>query len=274
MRRTPPHLPFLTGPPDFTVGLRPIDPQDWLLPDWEADCLPEKRALIAQQREAVFRCTQGAQPLCTEAADSVGAHLHIAAGGDLVAAAVAVSDDLVVMAPAPDGGYRAVAAVLCAPTYFSAQEAIGKDLFGLHAPVPDRLADGAPGLGRRIGRVFSGLQPNQVLERFNWTLQPGPARYTPSSGPLMAIADTADAADALALLHLRVERQTIRKLPQTGAVLFTIRISLDPLSAVFAVDGAKAALVSAWANAPAYVRSYKRWPRMERLMRAAVATAF
>ena len=33
-------------------------------------------------------------------------------------------------------------------------------------------------------------------------------------------------------VFLRVERQTLRKLPETGAILFTVRIYVDPLAAL------------------------------------------
>ena len=39
-------------------------------------------------------------------------------------------------------------------------------------------------------------------------------------------------------IHLRVERQTLRKLPQTGNVLFTIRTYLAPVSAWQDSEGA------------------------------------
>jgi hypothetical protein len=129
------------------------------------------------------------------------------------------------------------------------------------------------GLAFRIARMFEGLRDGVVLERFNWTIQASAARFTPDGAPLRALAAEAKAEDALSLLHLRVERQTIRLMPQTGAVLFTIRIALDPLEAVFAVEGAKAALAHAWRNAPDHVRAYKKWFAYERLVEAALEGA-
>ncbi|MCG2963432.1 heme-dependent oxidative N-demethylase subunit alpha family protein, partial [Escherichia coli] len=39
-------------------------------------------------------------------------------------------------------------------------------------------------------------------------------------------------ADIVAQSFVRVERQTLRKLPASGDILFTIRIHLDPVSAL------------------------------------------
>ena len=169
-------------------------------------------------------------------------------------------------------GLKGFERVRRAPSFWSLHENIGGPLAHLHGPVPDRLgADGTQGLASRIGRMFSALPADQVLERFNWTIQAGPERFTPSSAPLLARATQARPEDAPDLLHLRVERQTIRRLPRTGGVLFTIRVCIDPLRAVFAVEGAKDAFARAWAETPEHVRAYKHWAPMEKLVGALLA---
>ena len=41
-------MPFLTGPPDIAVGLKPIPESKWLLPDTEEEAwLPGKRIIMA-----------------------------------------------------------------------------------------------------------------------------------------------------------------------------------------------------------------------------------
>lgn len=273
VQRRPPHLPFLAGPATFTVGLKPIPLSAWVTPDYEAAALTEKRALLANSRDAVYRRLDGSVAAEAEAASLIAAAVNAAPSVTLADAATLISDDLAIMIPTGEVGrsaWVAGAVCLCSPTYFSAEEAIGKSLWGLHGPVPDTLANGAQGLGDRIGRVFSALQPDTVLERFNWTVQAGPARYTPSSAPVMALAAATPLADARDVLHLRVERQTIRKLPNSSAVLFTIRISLDPLRSVFATPGAQDAFAKAWAATEGHVRGYKRWPALDRLVAAAL----
>lgn len=262
--RRPPHLPFLAGPPDFVVGLRPIDPARWLAPDVEADTLPEKCALIDAEGDAVFRTLPESVPAQVETAALMNA-------ADFAAAGRAVSDDLCIMEKRGDM-HVLTAAIVCAPSFWDLADVIGQPLSHIHGPVPDRLgADGARGLAQRISRIFDGLAPDMVLERFNWTVQATNARYTPNGAPLRAIAEAARDDDALDLLHLRVERQTIRKLPESRAVLFTIRVSLDSLRAVFREDGARSAFAAAWAAAPEHVRTYKKWAPYERLVAAALA---
>lgn len=252
--RSPPNLPFLAGPPDFTVGLRPIEEARWLTPDWEAAALPEKDALLKSDHPPV-RALAGSQAAQAEAATLIATALGAPAPADLAGAAALVSDDLVLLQRAPDA-WRATALALCSPTFFSAEEAIGGTLAALHGPVPEAS------LAARITRVFDALRPDLVLERFNWTVQAGAARFTPQAPPQGA-----------GPLHLRVERQTIRRLPETRAVLFTIRISLDPLAAVFVDAAVREAFAQAWADAPAAVRAYKRWAQHEAAV-AALLGAF
>ncbi|MEJ0023099.1 MAG: heme-dependent oxidative N-demethylase subunit alpha family protein [Alphaproteobacteria bacterium] len=263
--RLPPYLPFLAGPPDFVVGLKPIEPAAWLYPDTEAHILPEKRALLAHSRRAVFAETPGSASAQAELAATVG-------GDDFLAVAGMVSDDFCLMEKhGPD--WVLSAATLCAPTFWSLPENIGKPVAHLHGPVPDTLGpSGAQGLAARIARMFDAVAPGVIMERFNWTVQAGPERFTPSQGPLIERANATPVAQAGDLLHMRVERQTIQKLPQTGAVVFTIRICIDPLMAVFAVDGARDAFAKAWRGAAPHVRLYKKWAPLERHVAALLAS--
>ena len=48
-----------------------------------------------------------------------------------------------------------------------------------------------------------------------------------------------------ALVRLRVERQTLRRLPRTGAVVFTIRVYLTPLAQLVQEPGVPGRLASA-----------------------------
>lgn len=267
--RAPPYLPFLDGPPSIAPGLKPIAPEAWLWPDTEAAVwLAPKRELMRTRRSDVF-AAHNADAEMTEAATTVLAATGPAVGDwstPLEAASAMVSDDLCIMVRDAEGLWRLKVASLCTPTYWSLAEKFGKPLGGLHAPVPG----GDPGLAARISRIFDGLRPGLVLERCNWSVQPGDERFTPSSAPLKARAQAMQEADALDQLHLRVERQTIRKLPETGALLFTIRIVIDPLRAAISMSHHAEAFASAWQSVDPAMARYKGWAIYDRLVRAAL----
>ncbi|MEO1662528.1 MAG: heme-dependent oxidative N-demethylase subunit alpha family protein [Pseudomonadota bacterium] len=256
--RKPPYLPFLQGVPLFEPGLKPIPVAQWLTPDTEAEpWLRDKNLIMKMMRANVV-----GGDLDGAAADEV-LSLILQATGDtpslnlptaLEEAASLVSDDLCLLEAKRPGDWRLIAGVLCAPTYWTLPERIGLDLAGLHGPVPG----GDPALSARIARVFTGLKPDVILERFNWTVQTSDKRYTPDRPGV--------AGKMIEDLHLRVERQTLRKLAKTGAVLFTIRISVDPLLPILREDATREVFEDAWLGASVYLRRYKAWDVLEPLV--------
>ena len=275
MLRTPPHLPFLDGPAVMAPKLRPIDEGSWLFPDTEAEpWLEDKRRLMVAQRDQVFaQAGDWATHAAEEAAGLVlstqsSAPLETAVFTPIERAASIVSDDLCVMVPR-DGQFMLGAASLCAPTFWSLHENIGKPLAGVHSLLPQGGAE----LSSRINRIFEGLQPGLVLERFNWTVQLGGERFIPSSEPMKRALAELNENDAARDLFLRVERQTIRKLPETGAVLFTIRICVDPLPPILADRQVKELFAQAWQSTVEDVAAYKGWPHYQHAIDWLLASA-
>lgn len=264
-KRIPPHLPFMDGPAVMVPKLRPITAAEWLTPDTEADAwLEAKRTLMVSEREKVFA---SAGDWADEAAEEAEKLVLSAAMPDpldlqyltpLERAASTVSDDLCVMIPRA-GAYVLGAASLCAPTFWSLPENIGKPIAGLHGFLPQ----GGRDLSERINRIFYGLQTGSVLERFNWTVQLGGERFTPSSMPMKNALASMNAPDAADQLFLRVERQTVRKLPASRAVLFTIRICVDPLMPILEDSDVRTQFANAWQMTAEDVAIYKGWPHYQ-----------
>lgn len=262
--REPPFLPFLEGPAKVAPHLRPINPESWLLPDTESEAwLAQKRVLMRELRSDVFSQSDFAADAASEAAELVFDAVQKCDActpfeTQLENAASLVSDDLCVMSPV-HGQFVLGAASLCAPTFWRLKDKAGKPLGGLHQAVPG----GDPQLASRISRIFTGLQPDMILERFNWTVQFGPERFTPDSTPMKhALAEMSPSESAKHLFQ-RVERQTIRKLPGSGAVLFTIRIVIDPLSPILEDDDCRAAFFGSWKSTDPALRAYKGWPHYD-----------
>ena len=80
-------------------------------------------------------------------------------------------------------------------------------------------------------------------------------------------------SEAASDLFLRVERQTIRKLPDTGAVLFTIRICVDPLPPILADGQMKEQFRKAWQSTAEDVAVYKGWPHYQHAIDWLLASA-
>ncbi len=266
MSARPPFTPFMQGAPRFTPGLRPINIQNWLAPDTEAQtALPDKCALIKKCPQDVYGAMPGAGPGSEEAVRMARQALPAAPALDpnlppLLAMSLHVSDDLCLMEK-QGGEWVLTAASLCAPTHFSLAQVLGKSVTFLHGPVPD----GAPALASKINFMFDRLPPGTIVERFNWTIQLDATRYMPDPGPMRARVAALPAKEAVPRLHLRVERQTIIRLPQPHGVLFCIRVCIDPLSALSRAHCI--GLRKSWDAAEDTARRYKHWAPFEPSMR-------
>jgi hypothetical protein len=257
---------------DFQIGLKPIPMSDWL-EGGETDPAARKDPLWAADRGLVWAETQASRPGQEEAAALVAEALGSAPANPalppLYTAARRVPDDLCLMEKAADGQWRLSALSLSAGGFFTAEEVIGRSLGELHGPVTgfqDRFLT-------RVQRIFEGLRPGLVLERRNWTVLNSDALHTPTSAPIRSRIPGIGAADAGQALHLRVERQTLRRLPRTGGALFTIRVWLAPLSALVEDPVRLDAFAAAWKRATPELRAYKRFDLYDDLVESFLANS-
>lgn len=252
---SPAHAPWAEAA-DFAIGLRPIAEAAWL-EGGEADPAARKDALYATRRAEVFAETPASRPGQIEIRELVDRAIGSAPAPDglppLYAAARRVADDLCLMEKA-DGAWRLTALSLSAGSFFRADEVAGRSLEELHGPVngfADRFLS-------RVTRIFDGLRPGLILERRNWSVVNSDALFAPDPAPMRARIGEIAPQDAGRALHTRVERQTIRRLPRTGGVVFSIRVWLTPLSQIAADPGQLAAFAHAWRTAAPGFRDYKR----------------
>lgn len=260
---SPRHAPYEDAW-DFSIGLKPIAEADWL-EGGEADPAARKDLLHREHGRTVWGETSTSRPGQAEVLGLVEAALGPAPIPDdtppLLAAARRVPDDLVLMEKR-GGAWRVGALSLCSPTFFSAPEVLGRSLAEIHGPVngfSERFLT-------RVERIFEGLRPGLVLQRRNWSLVNSDEPFTPDPAPVRARIPDIDPARAGEALFVRVERQTLRRLPRTGGAIFTIRVWLDRLDAVAADPARLAAFAHAWRNAAADFRAYKRLPLYDELV--------
>ena len=249
---------------EFTIGLKPIAPACWL-EGGEADPAARKDPLFAASLALVWAEAPGSRVAQAEVLALVDDALGPSPPRDdlppLYAAARRVPDDLCLMEKR-DGRWRLTALSLSAGSFFTAEAAIGKSLAELHGPVTGF----AERFLVRVQRIFDGLRPGLVLERRNWTVLNSAALHTPASAPIRAGIGGIEPAQAGRLLYLRVERQTLRRLPATGGALFTIRVWLAPLESLAGDPARLAAFARAWRCADPDLRAYKRFDLYDALV--------
>ena len=252
---SPRHAPWEEAA-EFRIGLRPIPISDWFA-GGDADPAKRKKGLLAADPSAVWSETHGSRPAQTELlamlAGALGRDISADGRPPLLVAAGEVADDLCLMEKRGDA-WRLTALSLCAGSFFTASEVIGRSLAELHRPVTGFEAR----LLQRVERIFDNLRPDTLLERRNWSLVNSPDLHAPDPTPMRAAIPDIDPDSAANALFARVERQTLRRLPETGAVVFTIRVWIDPLSAIAADTERLARFAKAWRTAHPEFRAYKQ----------------
>lgn len=234
------------GPPWLAMGLSRIHESAWLLPDDQRPVeLAERHRLLGNQHQNVVGTLPGTEAAGAEtlalvrqwernhqpllAAVPVADNVH-----PLEAAARRTQEDLVLMVPHPDG-YHLDAAVLCFPSHWRLAEKLGGSASAIHGPVPGYEAD----LADKVDRFLDRLRPGVIVARRNWSVHDDPALFAPyrSPDPAPAVAN-----EISSRFWLRSERQTLRRLPETGAVLFTIRVQQVPFATLLQHPAVAAAL--------------------------------
>lgn len=120
-----------------------------------------------------------------------------------------------------DEDLRVQAGCVCFPSFWSLPEKLGKPIADVHAPVPGLNDE----VGAKMQTFLHRLKPGEVWERWNWGLAATPEL---NCHPEMRRARL-DASATLANTWFRVEHQALVRLPQTGAILFGIRVLVSSL---------------------------------------------
>jgi hypothetical protein len=249
----PPYTPFtdprLARPP----GLMPLDPAEWFVVHGDfAGQMAYREKLLTERRDTVFALLPEGCAAAGELLEAVldtiaalpgyrfgdgavirpdGVRVSLDPDDPLATAGRLVADDLCLLLPDRQAGeYRLAGAVLCFPSRWMLAEKVGRPLTAIHDPVPDYDAT----LMRRVNRVFEALRAGRPLWRVNWLVHATPELHLP-----LGLSEEIIAPDDPARgLYLRTERQTLTRLPKSGAVVFGIKTSVSPVDGLTAAEAA------------------------------------
>ena len=226
---------ILGKPWRFAMGLHALDPADWLQVTGEhAAETAEKRRLFAAGAD-VYRLLPEGEPAAAELATMLERHIarfQPAVAVDptieapLVRYGLSLQEDLCLMLAGPDG-YRLVGAFVAFPSRWSLGDKIGRPIGVIHAPVPGLEA----AIGRPVQLFFDRLAVGHPVWRANWSITDDPVLHQPSQA-FRRTPTRVTPEDAGRRLWLRVERQTLTRLRESRAVLFTILSFVVPLAEI------------------------------------------
>mgnify|MGYP003956604567 FL=1 len=291
-----PHFPFEEPPFRLSMGLVKIPIEEWFeifdLQEWEFQ-MKEKRRLLANHHGDIFMAAPSSLAASTEVLNLMLKHLPAirpdlySQNGDTIRlkpysmfqeevwftnskkngmhpldlAARLVQEDLIIMLP-PDSkkdqtstGWWLAAGSVAFPSRWCLKEKFGQPMDIIHAPVPFYKEQ----IQTTVNNFFNQMPCDEMYARRNWSLYDNSSlRHDGTGRPSKIASKTITSSNAGERLWLRVERQTLRKLKETGAILFTIRIHLRQLKHIVNFDGIASRLSKALLALPPEMQAYKQ----------------
>jgi hypothetical protein len=244
----------------WRLGVRPLDLADWLvITDQYTHEVAEKARIMAEHPGTAFCVLDDVEAEGVEIATAVVDHLrhHHPDRFDQVeldpslhpldAAGRLIQEDLVVMVER-DNDLIFAGGSVCFPNRWDLRSKLGRTMAEVHEPVTDLNAQ----LGDTVDAFLRRLTPTKPVWRLGWGVLDTDDLYQPLDGT----ADPRPIDAPPSQHHLRVERETLRRFPDTGCILFTIHTHLTPLVDLPA-DSATA-LASALDAIPTGIAEYKQ----------------
>ncbi len=213
------------------MGLVRLREEEWLQPN------PD----LAGRRKGFAEWPEGVQ--ITPQSDAPGRELAAMLGVPIAFDQAALPqvahhthEDLCLLTQSTSGEpYRLIGAAVAWPTDWHPKDKLGLTLRALHAPITgyeEQLATG-------VDRFMSTLRPGLIFGRCNWFIAPTPERRWLAEGDAQDQFGHVTPENAGETLFVRTERQTLRRLPETGAILFTIGVYVEPLANLTAENARK-----------------------------------
>jgi len=231
--------------------------------------LEELCAYLPERYPTMFRSTAvGIRNLVT--GESFDIQQRPLAEDPMQLAARLVQDDLAIMIEKADGQYYLLAGSVLLAGFWRLQDKLGMCLDAIHT------SGSVPGyedkLARGMNNFFRRVTPEGPVVRNNYFIQTdGELPWSTSIGPEDGSEGsvgwfTAEKNRAIAQHYFRSERQTLRRLPRTGGVVFTIRTYFVPVIELVREPGCPGRLASAVRSWGEDVARYKGRERYQEVL--------
>lgn len=158
--------------------------------------------------------------------------------------------DFLLLKPVAGGEFRLCGGCVCFPSSWSLSSHIGRSVSEIHGIVPGLNQT----LGKRIEQFLANLKPGVSWERFNWGICRSPElnQHPDRKLPLLDTSVNLDEA------WLRIEHQSFVALPDSGGVLFAIRIVVRTLREIRDDPSVLPSFERALRTMPEEMATYKR----------------
>ncbi|KAI1437055.1 hypothetical protein GGR50DRAFT_647064 [Xylaria sp. CBS 124048] len=134
-----------------------------------------------------------------------------------------VPEDFAIMLRDPETGrYVLRAGIICSAIGWSIENKIGLPLHEIHQDVPDYKQK----MQFSMDRYFSKMPTDKPIQRASWELKVDQPLYMPPKDPRSAYQDEKLTRSRV---HLRVDWQTLRRLPLSGGIAFNFKTFFTPI---------------------------------------------
>lgn len=259
----PVHHPYVVvdgRPLRLTLGLRRLDLDRWLEVDADyPDEMAQKNRLLTERPHDVLAHVPAGHAGALECLTTLRGWMQerhpdvlpVVRGGlhPIDEAGRLVQEDLCVLTRI-DAQWVLTAASVCFPSRWRLADKIGTSVGTIHDPVPAYHDT----IGPVVDRTLDRLRTDRPVWRLNWSILDDDALFQPA-GDHRGRGGHLDLAEAT----FRVERQTLRRLPLSGDIVFTIRTYRHRLSDVVASPERAADLAATLRTCPSDLADYKGW---------------
>ncbi|CAF1220955.1 unnamed protein product [Adineta steineri] len=285
-----PYRPFKYGPDYFvTMGIKRLDWNDWIELDNEwTKYHNTKLARLSEDRSSrLYKIAPEAQDAALETMELLSEYLvyrypslfeyqynneqkqiRIKTTGEtypiysddpLKYASLLIQDDLALMMEGSDGQYYLKGGIIIIPGFWRLEDKFNMPLAQIHTSgdVPKFEEK----LKCSMERYFQKMSPQHPVIRYNYFIQTdGELAWSSSIGSEDTFGigwENAIPNPPIEKIHFRSERQSLRRLPRSGAILFTIRPYFIPIVNIAEEPNIPGRLASAIRSWPDDVARYK-----------------
>lgn len=175
-----------------------------------------------------------------------------------------VQEDLLIV----DEQSYLVAGHLCFPSGWSLEEKMGKSFLEMHTPLPNAMDSMLTKAEQLMRRILTG----KPLQRSNWGLRLTDqldlsTKHAGEYARLLEQASVMSANEILGKAFLRIEHQTLTRLPISKCILFTVHTTIERLDKLLDTKEKMGHAYDYLQTVPKEVLEYKMvWPFYVKLM--------
>ncbi|KAL2357959.1 hypothetical protein BJ546DRAFT_1057604 [Cryomyces antarcticus] len=231
-----------------TMSLMKMDPDYWLeLENTYVKRIRQREELFAKHGEAVLQSLPGSEMACKELMEMclqflcawyphyfrldtekmmfynriLNTETHIKSMPPLHVILQNIPEDFGIMLRDPETGlYCFRAGLICSSLGWNVGTKIGMKLHEIHQPIPDY---------KEKMQYFAKKPTDKPIQRGSWGLEIDEPLFMPPGDPHEKLRDVQDPEYDISRCNLRVDWQTLRRLPLSAAVIFNFKALFTPV---------------------------------------------